>query len=87
MSWRAWEKDAVFSPMPKRPRSRAVLGVPGPRAAMVIAVTSSVSVIPWPSSMTATHEACPSQVNTTSTCWASAAMLLSTRSATAASTL
>lgn len=87
MSCRAWEKGAVFSPMPKRLRPRGVRGVSGPRAAMIIAVTSSGSVIPWPSSATVTHESRQAHVKITSTCPASAAMLLSTRSATAASVL
>jgi hypothetical protein len=42
---------------------------------MVIAVASPASIIPRPSSMTATHQA---RLDTTSICPASAAMLLST---------
>ena len=87
MRVRAWENDAVFSPMPNRPRSWAVRAAPGPRPAMVIAVTSSLSVMPRPSSLTATQESLPSQLKVTSTWRAPAAMLLSTRSATAASVL
>ena len=87
MSWRAWEKDAVFRPMPNRPRSFGPRAVDGPLAAMVIAVTSSASVIPSPSSMTATQESRPSQVNSTLMLRACAVMQLSTRSATAASTV
>jgi hypothetical protein len=83
VSRRHCEKEAVLSPMPKRPRSSAALSSSGLFAPSVIAVSSSASVIPLPSSRTEILLAVPSQSNETRTSDAPAETPLSITSARA----
>ena len=81
---RHWEKEAVFSPSPKRPKSVAARTSRGLCDPARIASFSSASVIPDPSSRTRNQEREPAQWQSIQTLRAPALRLLSTRSAIAA---
>ncbi|EJN39828.1 hypothetical protein PMI38_00675 [Pseudomonas sp. GM84] len=87
VSRRHWEKEAVFSPIPKRPRSAEVRSSNGLRSPSLIARSSSDSVMPLPLSRQDIRLASSAHSNFKRTSLAPAAMLLSIMSASAVCTL
>jgi len=83
VSLRHCEKEAVLSPMPKRPRSSAARASSGLFAPRVIAASSSESVMPFPSSRTEIRLSPPFQSKATRTSEAPAETPLSITSAKA----